>query len=39
MDGDVTIASEPARGSVFTIVLPPARVLARDGVRPRATPA
>lgn len=38
MDGDVTIESEPAHGSTFTIVLPATRVLARDGVRSRARP-
>jgi signal transduction histidine kinase len=39
MDGDVTIESERARGSIFTIVLPAARVMAREGLRSRATPA
>ena len=38
MDGDVIIESEPARGSTFSIVLPAARLVARDGLRSRATP-
>jgi adenylate cyclase len=41
MGGDVTVASEPGKGSVFTVRLPgstdsPARTLAQDGRRPDA---